>query len=205
MKKAKFIKIGIQFFLMTIFFVSCQKHKCKNGKQDGNETSIDCGGDCVICLTCSDGIKNATETEIDCGGECQTCVEKHEQELLGTWYLDSSCTVVSGVDQFGLPYEYDTAFNYFLDPSTCKMTFTSETGSEHHMLYGNMFECDASNESEWWIEAEEVWVEGGYVFNAYYAPGYYMTEYKVNGMYDYIIFPDKLLIMTNSMKFWYHQ
>ena len=199
MKKARFIKISFQFFLMTIFFVSCQKHKCDNGKQDGNETSIDCGGDCVICLTCDDGIKNANETDVDCGGECQTCIEKYEKELLGTWYLDSSYQIV--YDQGNSYRDY----SYFLDPSTCKMTFTYESGTAHHLLYGNMFECDPLHESEWWLEGEQVWVEAYYDILWSYHPGHYITNYKLNGEYEYSIYEDILHIYNNVMGAYYHR
>ena len=48
---------------------------CHNGIQDGNETSVDCGGSCPPCpATCYDGIKNQNETGIDCGGVCPPCV-----------------------------------------------------------------------------------------------------------------------------------
>ena len=46
---------------------------CSDGVQNGNETGIDCGGDCTPCVTCDDGIKNGNETGIDCGGDCNPC------------------------------------------------------------------------------------------------------------------------------------
>jgi len=50
---------------------------CTDGIQNGNETGIDCGGDCKPCTanpTCNDGIQNGNETGIDCGGsECEPC------------------------------------------------------------------------------------------------------------------------------------
>jgi hypothetical protein len=79
----------------------CVPPHCTNGKMDGNETGVDCGGpDCVPCLTgggcstykdctsmvcdadagvcaaptCTDGHQNGTETDIDCGGaSCPRC------------------------------------------------------------------------------------------------------------------------------------
>lgn len=51
--------------------VNCQ---CFDGIQNGNETSIDCGGDCPTCPTCDDGILNGDEIGIDCGGSnCPAC------------------------------------------------------------------------------------------------------------------------------------
>lgn len=46
---------------------------CFNGKKDGDETRIDCGGKCGPCPTCSDGTMNYDETGIDCGGSCPPC------------------------------------------------------------------------------------------------------------------------------------
>ena len=69
---------------------------CFNGKQDGSETDVDCGGSCVACElgktcklgsdcataictggvcvapSCSDKAANGTETDVDCGGTCTT-------------------------------------------------------------------------------------------------------------------------------------
>src|SRR5690348_5063006 len=67
---------------------------CNDGKKDGDETDVDCGGSCAPCATgktcakssdcasaaclnnmcidlpsmCTDGMKNGTETDVDCGG-----------------------------------------------------------------------------------------------------------------------------------------
>jgi alpha-tubulin suppressor-like RCC1 family protein len=46
---------------------------CTDGKKNGNETGIDCGGSCSACPTCTDGKKNGTETGVDCGGSCSAC------------------------------------------------------------------------------------------------------------------------------------
>ena len=70
---------------------------CDDGEQNGNETDVDCGGDCGACEdglscglpedctsgvcedgtcaapTCDDGVQNATETDVDCGGACGAC------------------------------------------------------------------------------------------------------------------------------------
>lgn len=81
----------------------CVAASCKDGKKNGSETDIDCGGacspcalgkaclvgnDCVTALctsgkcapTCTDGLKDGSETDVDCGGACakkcdfgQTC------------------------------------------------------------------------------------------------------------------------------------
>lgn len=70
---------------------------CTNGKIDGHETDVDCGGNCGgcdpgrICLgdqdcashhcavnhceaaSCIDGVQNGKETGVDCGGDCAPC------------------------------------------------------------------------------------------------------------------------------------
>ena len=46
---------------------------CDDGIQNGNETGVDCGGDCAACPTCDDGIQNGNETGVDCGGDCAAC------------------------------------------------------------------------------------------------------------------------------------
>ena len=46
---------------------------CDDGVQNGNETGVDCGGDCAACPTCDDGVQNGNETGVDCGGDCAAC------------------------------------------------------------------------------------------------------------------------------------
>ncbi len=47
---------------------------CKDGEKNGNETGVDCGGNCPACPpTCNDGVKNGNETYKDCGGSCGVC------------------------------------------------------------------------------------------------------------------------------------
>ena len=52
---------------------SGNKISCFDGIQNGNETAVDCGGDCAPCPTCDDGIKNGDEDGVDCGGSCEPC------------------------------------------------------------------------------------------------------------------------------------
>src|SRR3989344_875118 len=46
---------------------------CYDGKRNGGETGIDCGGSCRACASCSDGILNQNEEQTDCGGICAAC------------------------------------------------------------------------------------------------------------------------------------
>ncbi|MFH1649667.1 MAG: hypothetical protein ABIA93_03905 [Candidatus Woesearchaeota archaeon] len=46
---------------------------CFDGKMNGLESGVDCGGECDACPTCNDRIINQEETGIDCGGPCPSC------------------------------------------------------------------------------------------------------------------------------------
>lgn len=70
---------------------------CPDGKKNGNESDVDCGGSCPKCVTgklcnlpgdcydsvcdfgkcmppaCNDNIKNGFESDLDCGGGCPKC------------------------------------------------------------------------------------------------------------------------------------
>ena len=72
---------------------------CLDGKQDGSETDVDCGGTCTRCVdgkkctsgadcasstctagvcaepTCTDKAKDGKETDLDCGGTCSPCAD----------------------------------------------------------------------------------------------------------------------------------
>ena len=108
----------------------CQSALCQGGLcrpvhcggdnlvKDGNETDVNCGGDCETCAdgkqcvnpgdcrsnkcssgvcqaaTCDDTFKNGTETDQDCGGNCTT-----KCALLAGCAVDGDC--VSGVCQEG--------------------------------------------------------------------------------------------------------
>ncbi len=51
---------------------------CSDGVQNGDETGVDCGGSCLVCVrsaTCSDGLQNGGETGVDCGGPCTKSCE----------------------------------------------------------------------------------------------------------------------------------
>lgn len=68
--------------LLSLFLLSCsgtsdneKEALCTDNIKNGNETGIDCGGDCTPCATCNDGIQNGNETSVDCGGpDCQPCL-----------------------------------------------------------------------------------------------------------------------------------
>jgi len=64
---------------VSTMFVACgddsmdPEPTCTDGVRNGDETGIDCGGDCDPCPTCMDGIQNQDETGVDCGGICDPC------------------------------------------------------------------------------------------------------------------------------------
>jgi hypothetical protein len=62
----------LKFFIImvSITMLSCNSTDCNNGIQDGNETGIDCGGDCISCPT----IVPPTSTE---------------SQLEGDWFMDN--------------------------------------------------------------------------------------------------------------------
>mgnify|MGYP006253024745 CR=1 FL=1 len=62
----------------TNFCVGGSAPTCDDGIMNGNETGVDCGGDCDACPTCDDGIMNGNETGVDCGGDCDACVTPAE-------------------------------------------------------------------------------------------------------------------------------
>ena len=64
---ARILLLVIAFMLLLFFIFSCNSSDCNNGIQDGNETGIDCGGDCMACPT-------MTPTAI-------------ETQMSGDWYL----------------------------------------------------------------------------------------------------------------------
>ncbi len=77
----------------------CVPPPCTNGVKDGDETDVDCGGQCTHCaagaacavdadcaskacdpiartcmtFTCADGRMDGDETDVDCGGSCGMC------------------------------------------------------------------------------------------------------------------------------------
>ena len=61
-------------------FVACDSDpagsSCVNGRQDPDESGVDCGGPCEACdaaATCVDGVQNQGEIGVDCGGPCPAC------------------------------------------------------------------------------------------------------------------------------------
>lgn len=77
--------------------VGTSTNTCRNRVRDGNETDVDCGGDCQTCFdnnacavasdcqsnacnggtcaeaSCSDGVRDGLESDVDCGNACAPC------------------------------------------------------------------------------------------------------------------------------------
>lgn len=73
-------KFILLFSFLSLMLYSCNTDElkeisCTDGIKNGNETGIDCGGDCPdVCFSCDDGVQNGNEEGIDCGGDCpDTC------------------------------------------------------------------------------------------------------------------------------------
>ena len=75
MRTLKFLLLAFALVSVSSTWYSCEKEAtCDDGIQNGNETGVDCGGDCDPCWNCDDGIMNGYETGVDCGGpECPPC------------------------------------------------------------------------------------------------------------------------------------
>lgn len=65
--------------LAMLLLCRCDKPRCNDGRLNGDESEIDCGGLCPPCYSCEDGYKNQGETHIDCGGpHCKSCPDEWE-------------------------------------------------------------------------------------------------------------------------------
>ena len=76
---------------------------CNDGIQNGNETGVDCGGDCDPCQpadpTCYDGIQNQGETGVDCGGPCAPCGTSGDDPLAGARLLPPDKKILLSIGQ----------------------------------------------------------------------------------------------------------
>ncbi len=143
MKNSKailFSAIIIVLFSVTML-AGCKKETkatCTDGKQNGTETGVDCGGGCSACNTttgtCSDGIQNQNETGVDCGGSCAACVPNGKIKSIVSGSVTNS--VIKQLDS--VEYSYDAqgritiktiVFNNPLGSGTDKYIFTYSVNS----------------------------------------------------------------------------
>ncbi|MFH1055880.1 MAG: hypothetical protein V1744_07300 [Candidatus Altiarchaeota archaeon] len=47
---------------------------CTDGVRNQNESGVDCGGPCQLCVSCNNGLRDGDEVGVDCGGSCPACV-----------------------------------------------------------------------------------------------------------------------------------
>lgn len=117
--------------------VAGNRATCTDGRKNGNETDIDCGGSsCLACAdgracntgtdcssgvcnsgicqapTCTDQVKNGNETGVDCGGSCKPCLRRVN---LPTPILANPIVAVGPVSQ-------TPTYNFVLD--SCRITNT---------------------------------------------------------------------------------
>lgn len=87
------IKLFALLFLSTIVLFSCSKD------EDPEEQT-------PVTATCTDGIKNGNETGIDCGGDCSPCAIVDSGWTMIS--LDNANDAVnSGMEAIGVSYRYD--------------------------------------------------------------------------------------------------
>lgn len=97
--------------------VSCElPPQCEDGRRDGDESDVDCGGSCSlrcvasqqcgslldcesgvcsegICqqVRCGDHVRNGNETDIDCGGTCQTACGAGQRCVVSADCVSGAC------------------------------------------------------------------------------------------------------------------
>uniref|UniRef100_A0A0G4HS72 Sushi domain-containing protein n=1 Tax=Chromera velia CCMP2878 TaxID=1169474 RepID=A0A0G4HS72_9ALVE len=77
--------------------VLCQFPQCDDGFQNGQETGVDCGGECGPCPTCTDGLQNGEELGVDCGGGCPNeCAPTCDDGILNGQESTVDCGGVCG-------------------------------------------------------------------------------------------------------------
>ncbi len=119
---------------VTTDFSLYENSTCTNAVMDGDETDLNCGGSCPLCLDgkkckkdydclssycnpdnicsdaeCDDGFENGDETDVDCGGDdCDACPPDSSCEE------DSDCT--TGYCRYNICSDGDPCFNGVPDP-----------------------------------------------------------------------------------------
>ncbi len=108
--------------------MNCQ---CNDGIQNGNETDVDCGGDCAPCPTCDDGILNGDEIAIDCGGaDCPACPD----EDCSTLNFNSGVLSYDPNQDFGTHSVQDGGATVYLQGNVWKAVEINYTITENTVL-----------------------------------------------------------------------
>jgi len=113
---------------LALLMFSCQQTDCTDGIQNGNETGIDCGGDCPPCSTTPTG-----------GGTSTT--NNTFQALQGTWYHHAFKSVVVTSTIAGGTY----AQGFVKRGANCITEFTDTPYNvslpDYYIYYGSLFSC----------------------------------------------------------------
>lgn len=122
---------------------------CTDGIQNGNETGVDCGGNCSPCPTCNDGIQNGGETGVDCGGSCGPCpcednavnlsikLDNYPEETSWTLKTSGGATVASGGTYGNQPDGATVTANFCLADGCYVFTIADAYGDGICCAYGN--------------------------------------------------------------------
>ncbi len=136
MRETKFLLTVLAF--SPVFLTGCGDQKpptmnvavsCTDGKMNGSETGVDCGGSCKACMdpavckvpsectsgvcmtpkcmppTCDDGVQNQGEAEIDCGGPCAACTTDNPDMTTVVKSCDSTHSMPTGMCP-ATPYQF---------------------------------------------------------------------------------------------------
>jgi hypothetical protein len=163
--KNTILKIRNSFAIILLIVVSISLQSCFNnydltapetcfdGKQNGIEEGVDCGGDCRPCPSCDDGIQNGNETGVDCGGpDCPECPETCDDGILNNGEEEIDCggpncdpcikgSVVSYYEFLALGFEYFHTFEaedtyVTLDPNDPGNDVTTQGADLPMMTFG---------------------------------------------------------------------
>lgn len=142
MKTVRYFMMAFALVLTTLSFTSCNKSDCADGVMNGNETGIDCGGECAACATCTDGIMNGDETGVDCGGSCSACaagLQEKEYQSSGT-NVAPLLTALFGTDSIYADFNLDNTYLVEqFDTNNVKIEFTG-TFNQSESGVGNIWD-----------------------------------------------------------------
>jgi hypothetical protein len=116
--------------ILVITLLSCNAGDCTNGIQDGNETGIDCGGNCSACVTTPPP-----------GGGNNAHTSCYNTDLVGTWYLQN------------IVYLEHPDYVSEIEPN-CQLQLLEfkNSSSINYKSYGQIFECNLT--PDWWCYDE---------------------------------------------------
>ncbi len=141
--------------MVTITMLSCQSTDCSNGIQDGTETGIDCGGDCIACQQQQNN--NITSTE---------------QQMEGTWYFHKEIT------------SFDTTY-FSAPACKCQLTLDIVPPTDVYRAYGAFSVCTYGEATGWWINEDTGLLNDGYTIDLLTADSLVITSVQGYGTWYY--------------------